>query len=520
MSARHLVWPWHGPVSSGQITLSDDSTRAYPQPPDSTDPGVYTGPGDCHLIEVPDVPEITDAEAAAAPAGGEWWAGKAIITGRTLYGQQLDGWIYQSSPTKRWHVRLRDVVLTDDQTVGEFVVRPFGAWYQPLFELTQGFVLPVGRATYLQASGVFAPIVTGRLGVLRLHSVSPSGQHAVLGLYAWQNASSSPSSALDRKPRPYHFWLVSVTGEDEDIALTVTHLYGLTDIRETLLSPAAGAKHVVDSPARGTEMSREPVYEEGEYIGDRVSYWFDEEPTYTPSVSAVSFPVPGTDGADSSWMWGVRFDGETPVPLRVRCAYSRTVQEPAFEWQTVSPIVRLERTSGGIEVEDAGTARLIGTAVSETLVTITGEGGAATWSRSHTLRAESTVEDGVVSNRYLLDAREQTVGGLDHGDVSPLLSMDFTVYGAGNRPALYAGVGHETTTVLSLSYLLDPFANGCLGVAQATEAAGGAYQGALTPQGWVVGSGNYSETNLQRYGSYNPVTGDVSIGALAPVNWI
>jgi hypothetical protein len=182
--------------------------------------------------------------------------------------------------------------------------------------------------------------------------------------------------------------------------------------------------------------------------------------------------------------------------------------------------VRLERSGGGIEVEDAGTARLVGTAVSETVVTITGEGGSAEWERTHTLRAVSTVTDSVVSNRYLIDAREITIGGLGMGEVSRLLSMDFYIYGAGNRPALLATASPISETGIELRYLFDPFSSSCLGVASATDAGGGAYQGALTPIGWVSGTGDYSETDMVRYGSYNPATGNVTLGALAPVNWI
>ena len=518
MTQRMLVWPWHGPVVGGQITLSDTSTREYPQPPDSTGAGVYTGPGDCHLIEVPDTPEITEAEESIAPAGGEWWAGKALITGRTLYEKQIDGWIYQASPAKRWHVRLKDVVVGADTTVGEFEVRRFGVWNEPLFQVTQGFSLPVGKASYLQAAGVFAPIIAGPLGVLRLHSVSPSGQHAVLALCAWQNASSTPSTALDRKPRPYHFWLVSVTGDDEELALAVSHLYGLTDIRETIESPTAGAQHFVARARRGLELSRVAVPG-----GERATYEFEVTPRYTSGNSTLSFPVPSVDGSNTSWMWGVRFDGETPVPLRVRCAYTRTVAEPALEWETVRPIVRLERTNGTIEVEDPGEARLNGTAVSEVVATITGEGGTVEWERTHTLRTTSTVTNSVVSNLYAIDARETTLGGLTMAQVSPLMSMNFSIYGAGNRPAVTGQSGPPpgiAGTVLEQSYLLDPFANGCLGVAASTESTGGAYMGGLTPAGFIAASGNFSDTNLQRYGSYNPVTGSVTLGALAPVNWI
>ena len=174
------MWPWHGPVQDGLITLTDDSTRAYPQPLDTVGPDVYAGPGDTHLITVPDIDPITPEEEAVAPAGGEWWAGQALITGASLYGQQLRGWIYQAEDGSRWRIHIRNAVVGTSDTVGEFVSRRFGEWHVDPEEVVQGFALGYGRANGFEAARVFADLRTANNGVLRLHSVSASGAKAVL----------------------------------------------------------------------------------------------------------------------------------------------------------------------------------------------------------------------------------------------------------------------------------------------------------------------------------------------------
>lgn len=126
MTGRVLVWPWHGKLQGGQIQLSDGSSRPHVQPPNSEVALGLAGPGDTHHILVSGVDPISPVETAQAPPGGEWWAGQALLSGSMLYGQPLDGWIYQGPDDSRWWVKIQNVAVGTSSTSGTFRVRRFG----------------------------------------------------------------------------------------------------------------------------------------------------------------------------------------------------------------------------------------------------------------------------------------------------------------------------------------------------------------------------------------------------------
>ncbi|MCO7557376.1 hypothetical protein, partial [Metapseudomonas otitidis] len=121
---RVLFWPWHGLLYENRLILPNGQSRAHPMP-DQSDFAV-SNPGDTHLIRVAGVPPITPEEAAQAPDGGEYWAGTALLSGTDLYGQRLNGWIYQAPSGSNWWLRLENLSVGASSTTGRFRIRRFG----------------------------------------------------------------------------------------------------------------------------------------------------------------------------------------------------------------------------------------------------------------------------------------------------------------------------------------------------------------------------------------------------------
>ncbi|GGC87488.1 hypothetical protein [Halopseudomonas salina] len=513
------MWPWHGPVANGAITLTDESTRPYPQPIDTVGPDIYAGPGDTHLITVPGIDPITPEEEAVAPPGGEWWAGQALITGASLYGQALRGWIYQAEDGSRWRVHIRNAVVSASDTVGEFVTRRFGEWHVEPQEKVQGFALGYGRATGADAAKVFADLRSSANGVLRLHSVSSTGRHAVLALAAYQSANVSP---LDKKPRPYRFYLCSVTGTGADLLVNVSLLYDIADIRPASIFTEPPIDNRILGYVLGPEVARSPATEDGVYVGDRVTYDFATEVLTGPG-GGTDVPRAGEYTEHYRWMWAVRFADETPVPVYFHLGLVSQVTNNGLQWETATQRVQVERTDGTTQIEVLGLAQLAGTRVANTDAVFETEGAAQNWIQPLPCSVTSTVSGDVVSNVYLVGSETATVGGQDLENLGRPPGALLTGDNLSRRPIAQVFAGPKDSQLgseINVQYLLDLFSNNCMGLSTRSTSTAGSYVGALTPDGLKTSTGTWSETNLLQYGSYNPKTGQIIIAAPTPVNWI
>ncbi|MGA3683833.1 hypothetical protein, partial [Pseudomonas graminis] len=100
---------------------------------------------DTHLIAVPNVAPITEDEQALAPAGGSFWAGRALITGNQLYNQQLAGWIYQALDGSRWSVTLLQRTMGEASTTLQFSISRFGDFGAAREVRRRTVAVPLGR---------------------------------------------------------------------------------------------------------------------------------------------------------------------------------------------------------------------------------------------------------------------------------------------------------------------------------------------------------------------------------------
>lgn len=522
---RALVWPWHGRVQNSRVHLPNGDTHSYSQGSDTTTlASVYAGPGDTHLIRVPDIDPITPTEADLAPPGGEWWAGQALIGGGRLYGMQLDGWIYQGAGGIRWLVQLRDVVITADNTVGQIVTRRFGEFLAGPQEQVHPLELGYGFATAMDASRLMLHHRPFLNGLLRLHAVSETGQHAVLALMAHNSANWSPTQQLDRRPRAYRFYLASVAETEHGLSVEVELLYDIEAIRPPDVTTRPSQDVVTFSGQRsvGEELSREPVFNpSGDHTADLVTYTFDEH-VEIDSVVGISVPGPGVYENTYQWMWGVRFEGETPVPMYIRLHSSSTVGPLNLSWRTIEPCVRRESLEGGISVAFGGLASINASRLSTTEITVEMLGAAEEWriSLAGEARSTLTLEGGLIvlgpveiTTEWSLGDNSGTVQGVPARYAYPG-SVSFTSSAMSGNPtaSLFAGAGD------SQLMFFDLFANNCLGVARG-DYVSASYVFAMTPDGPIDETANYSHLDQRRYGSYNPVTGEVILAATSPVTW-
>ncbi|WJN60941.1 hypothetical protein [Pseudomonas sp. SO81] len=527
MSRRILTWPWHGRLRDGLITLADGSLRAHPMPPN--DVGESSGPGDTHLIEVAGIPAITAEEVAQAPAGGQWWAGRALLSGTDLYGKRLDGWIYQAVSGSKWWLRLQNITVGTSSTALQIRSRRFGVAGGEPEERLQSFTLPAGRATGSEAARVFADLRTAANGVLRLHAVSPTGRHAVLALVTYQNAGSG---ALDRRPRAYRFFLATVTGEGGALTVSISLLYGIDDIAPPAesASPSGFVRLAFEDPV---EVSRVPVFSGGgSLVAYDVTYSLDSAVTLEASPSSTPYTKPGTYSGARQLMVQVGFDGETPVPVRARVESVCEVPAPELERVTIESRIVREFLSGSNNVLQTGRIAIQG----ETVVTTVARLECGAWSDDVTITTTSTVDTGeyaygaplpsaAVSNSYSLAGTSGGLtlvqAGLALENMQPVSSAVLQGDGATRQPLCVASIGEVGLLPSPISYrvALDLYSNNLVGISCKVGSGPQVYVGAAVRTAFLPMAGDAAPA-VNNYGSFNPKTEQAVIGSISPVNWI
>lgn len=161
--------PYHGLVRGGQITLPNGSARPYPQPV-----GEHWQRGSTALIKHPNAPGITrtpEQQAEDTAAGLQWW-GRAILSGKQLYGKELPGWIYIDPNGDRWLVT---TTLSSAHLSGGVCTVTLAR-----FGVLGGEPLTHSYDVTVPNMGQSSPVISGTTGtrVQRYHS-SPTGSAAV-----------------------------------------------------------------------------------------------------------------------------------------------------------------------------------------------------------------------------------------------------------------------------------------------------------------------------------------------------
>lgn len=515
MSNRMLVWPWHGRWAGGAITLTNSETRPYPIP--SLQASAISGPGDTHLFETPVAP-ISASEAAQAPAGGEWWAGKALISGGYLYGAPLPGWIYQAPLGECWSISIEAVSVLDSITTGKLVARRFGQFIKPPSTAEVDFTLGAGKASYGDAQKVFADLRSTPTGVLRLHSTSKTGRHAVLALMTYQNTGSNP----DRRPRAYRYYLAAVSGAGSDespLVMTISDLYGIADIKPDMIAESPSGSVKIIPKVRGEEVSRVPYYKSGVLAGYDVSYNFDPVSGFTSGSASPGYTMPGTYRYIYRWMIMVRFVGEVPTPVYISATSECVMPYPELTWETTSPQIRREPLSGTASTLSSGSAVINGSVETAGTFGIVLEGAESPWSKRLTAKCTSAIASDLVSNTFDFEGVTATIAGLELSQLGRLASGSLSGDATTRRP--YASFGiNNSPAGFNLSVNFDMYSNNLVGVAVLQGGSTGDYIGGFTPQGFISASGAYSGTDVGRYGSYNPAKSIIEVGSLVPVGWV
>lgn len=245
-------WPWHGLIrpaanpSQGEIVLPNGQTREHPLT-GSTNYRIYV-PGTPAVLRTP------EQLAADEAAGREWW-NEAILSGTSLYGKDLGGWLYCSPDGSRWVIDLA------------------GSQARRMGEVNKPAETKAMSVTWPADNGQSTPILDFGEGELPYQQwpvpidISSDGRKAILMLYV-RDAAYGP---LER-PMPVGFLLVEVTGgAATPFAANITVLY---DRAETLGTTGYESDLVVEHSPTG------PISAEGtetREIIDRIwAVWFNE----------------------------------------------------------------------------------------------------------------------------------------------------------------------------------------------------------------------------------------------------
>lgn len=526
MTGRVLVWPWHGRLQNGQIRLANGSFRAHPQPQNSEATLNLFGPGDTHHIKVGGIEPITSAEAALAPPGGQWWAGEALLSGTMLYGKSLDGWIYQGPGYSRWWVKIQGVSVGTSATTGTFRVRRFGVFGGEPDTRNFNFTLSAGRCPPAEAARIGADLGGMNVGYLRLHAVSETGRTAVLALVT---RNTGPSN--DRRPRSYRFFLASVSGDGESLAISLSELYGIDDIAPQP-APQPDRGFVRLKPSVAEETGREPYLQNGEIVAYDVTYTLDSDSGFEVTTTPTAFTVPGTYTDERRVMLQVRLSGETPVPVYATARYTCTVPWPTLQWVTSRERKRREWLTGGVGTLEEAMISLTGSVS----VTAQVEFSVGDWVDQVVVSCSSSVDTGeymfgsgmpteAVDNSYvatgLAGDMSLVVPNLPLQYLGPVLFGSFAWGSDTRQPGFNTSIGVPGQLPAVRNYLLrlDLLSNNLLAVSGRIDTGPQSYINAIAAGSAVPYSGAYPAGGLSAFGSYNPVTGDVEI-ASTPVNWI
>ena len=507
---RTLVWPWHGLVRNSLIHLPDGDTRPYDQPQ-----GLQTaicGPGDTHLISVKGIEPITPEEAASAPPGGQYWAGRALITGTSLYGRSFQGWMFQAEDGSRWQASIIAGTINAGSTNIRITLKRFGEFGVAGETFTTLLVAPIG-----QADDNMRRKLSGNLGfpgdeVVRLHSFSPSGRTAILAWSLFNRTSDRDAQDVDARPRPYTFYKVSLDRTESVLSIAGEVLFAFDDVYTEERNESGDSYGQFGDTGPAIEIDRKPI-ERDPSLGDVVTYDF------SPTIEVINGPSGSWNGPASlevtrQWMLMVVFESEDIRPCHLKCHDTYVRGAASFTVSTLSPLIVEEYKNGGQNVLDYGSSNITGGGIASGRGTATWDGPGSEWSRTNSYSVSSNWNDGDLTVVYVDGAWTNTTTYPD----TPFkmwadLGASFGGFG-GSLP-------NYSASAKKWSFIL--YSNNLIAVTEA-DARGDDIErviGVITSEGYQgLNSSEVLPADMRHYGSYNPATEEFIILTPDKVNWV
>lgn len=514
---RMLVWPWHGLIKDGAVQLKDGSIRAYNQPLNF--PTAQYGSGDTHKIVVPNIEPLSDAEISQAPAGGEYWAGQALISAGSLYNKIINGWIYQALDGSRWQISVLNRTLTDTDATLQLRASLFGEFGREGETHTTILNVAVGRlADPTLRTRIFADLGPATACVIRLHSVSESGRTAIFAWMAYNDLGQSEefTKVLDFRPRAYMYYKVSIEGSHSQLRLTGQILYTLDDILSVSTEAIASTLRCSFAPGIAREeVGREPYFDPyGAPAGEKVTYNYSEQvPIVT--MEGGQWRSPSSWVIRKRWMVMVSFTGETPSPCYLTATDTSMVGSASFTRITDTQHITQEYPDGSYNVLQEGASHVEGGGSSGGNFTIAWEGGESSWSAQISYGAVYHTIGNLQTTVTYCDDRSSSSSSPGAFQMEPVGFGELLGSGDGRVPQAGAGIWG-----LGKSYSFSLYSNNLIGVSLSNGSGDEQFIGCLTADGFTAQPAPYPSNDVRHFGSYNPFTKECVIGSPAPINWV
>jgi hypothetical protein len=507
---RTLVWPWHGRLQNGSLVLPNGEQRQHAGL--STSVTAAFGPGDNHRIVVPGIEPLSPEEIARAPAGGEYWAGRALVTAGILYNQQI-GWIYQAKDGSRWAVNFGTRAVAAASSTFSLVFTRFGEFGSSAETFTRSFNVAIGQLS-TKDRAKFSVDLGGQSNVtMRLHAVSDTGQNVII---TWSAFNNEGQANVDSMPRAYAFLRLSLDGSGADLQVAQDLLYGPDQVRVDGDYPVQSYFSIESVGNSMLEKDREPILDEnGAEVGHTVTYEYSTDVTLKsqPNAGLYFFPGPVQFTRLQSWIVAVGFVGEEPMPCTLKCSLTASRAMVGLNYVTDTDQIQREFNTGEVDIVQSGAGHVSGTGSSGGSLTVSWESAGATWASSVTFSTVSQVEGDGVTNLQIFNGEENTYPNSGYSAVGFLGDGSLWTDEA-NKVLVSAGLG------ISISqWKFDFYSNNLMGLSYRKNTEAYQFIGGLTIDGLIAQTGAYPSA-VRNYGSYQPFSQQLVIGSSTPVNWV
>lgn len=505
---RLLVAPWHGLISNSLIHLANGQTKAVRQPPNN--PWGVSGPGDTHKIHVPGIAALTPEEIAATPLGGHYRVGEALISGDQLYGVSGLSWIYQDEAGSKWAIQINNANVAATTSTVRLDFSRFGEFGKAQEVYTRGFTIPKGQPNGTDLNRIFVP-QGFNTGAVRLHAVSESGRTAIVALSAFNAPGTQANEAkTDTRRRNYCYIKFSLSGTGPMVTAAMSILYSDAAIySNTELEFIGGYFQEPYGSPPTEETEREPLYTEaGVHYADRVSYESNgpvpmRQTNQGPNALRASWRYSTLE----KWLVRVQFDGETPVPCYLKNLRSLTSSEITLNQSTLQPQIMIEFLNGGNQTEQQGQYLIQGGGSVSGGSTLSWEGPGDPWSRGIGFASSAVYDGGSTHITTVIDGVQQ-----DYVQ-NFLTDMQYEEFPF-DTSQLPNFVGMPGVRDWRFCF----YSNNLLAVIR-TKADNTARFDSLITADETVAHDAACPQDQRHYGSFNPITAEVVVGSLVPVNW-
>ncbi|MBK3797546.1 hypothetical protein CXF92_18495 [Pseudomonas sp. Choline-3u-10] len=461
--------------------LPNGQTRPWAQPFDV----IAARRGDSHLVQAPGVvPVVRSTEEQAVDVANGWqWKTSAILAGseNQLHGTPLNGWIYCAPDGSRWRIPVEE----------------FGA---PLLGESWAAIVNASRFGLVGGSPDNRPLtfdIDPQQPALTdiddvwicLHAVTPDGSKAILMAYVREDifrgdmGITVPSGL---QLLPVGFYLVSLTGGAADLSMDFSVLYSQSQTLGT-----AGSVFPV------TTISEQ--YNTAIQVGPWHAYYRDR-------IVAAWF----VDGAPVPVTWTMEWEGEinSPSPTGADPATRTCSASSALTWTLKVGATTVDTITASAS-QDTFERKKIGEVdhyESTTVYTVEGETKTYSYAGEDASRGWNSVGPMLI-NSYGGDTPLRTLENAGWG----MIAMDdFDRF-------WWCDIQRYSNNLLGIRvYRRDRLAN----------TVSYEYRAAAHPDGVDAGtlvspsSPSSPSTGHLRYGSYNPVTGEVARNQSTPVCYV